>query len=82
MINDIELFHFEDFADYGRDAALVITNELNSLLLDSIDDNSIPGRVTITELKNDMRAAPQLYLSDATIKKLGLIRFSNHIDSQ
>ena len=83
MKENFMLFQLEDFSEFGRDAALVITDELNRALIENYEEvSSSNASISIYELKNDMQSAPHLYLSDSTIQELGLVQFSNQSENQ
>ncbi len=52
-----------------------IANELNMLLEEALSTSS--DTISIEDLKRDMTANPQLYLTEKTVIELGLIQFEN-----
>lgn len=69
-----------DYLHFETDNALIIVDELNRQISDMLNDplQPLPSISAIKNLKKDMIAAPQLYLSQDTLARLNLPDFEEY----
>ena len=60
---------FDQFPQYNESAAVAVANELNELLKQAAKDS--PENIeALNDLRSDMIASPDLYLSDTLIEEI------------